>query len=110
MYLDVSYIFQQDSVMDHTTRTRTTRDFLRENMAKFWTPVDWPLYSQDLNPLDFSLWSILQEKIQLQPHTSLAALHRSISKDWDQLSLAYICQTCRSFRCCLEAIMAKNGA
>ncbi len=40
MYLDVSYIFQQDSVMDHTTRTRTTRDFLRENMAKFWTPVD----------------------------------------------------------------------
>jgi hypothetical protein len=52
----------------------------------------------------------LQEKIQLQPHTSLAALHQSIIKDRARLSLAYICQTCHSFRLCLEAIVAKNGA
>jgi hypothetical protein len=28
-------------------------------MAEFWTPADWPPYSLDLNPLDFSVWSVL---------------------------------------------------
>jgi hypothetical protein len=82
---------------------------LKETMAEFWAQADRPPFSLDLNPLDFSVWSILQEKVQATPHTSLAALRRSITRQWNQMSPAYVRQTCRSFCCRLEAIVAKNG-
>jgi hypothetical protein len=59
-------------------------------MAKFWTPVDSPPYSPDLNPLDFSVWSVLQEKVLAMPHTSLAALRLSITRQWNQMSPAFV--------------------
>jgi hypothetical protein len=36
--------------------------------------TDLPPYLLDLNPLDFSIWSFLQEKVQTRPHASLATL------------------------------------
>jgi hypothetical protein len=79
-------------------------------MAEFWTLADWPPYSPDLNPLDFSIWSVLQEKVQAMPYTSLVTLRWSITRQWNRMSLAYVCQTCRSFRRHLEAVVAKNGS
>jgi hypothetical protein len=58
MYPDGNYVFQQDSAPAHPVQT--TQQYLKETMAKFWTLMDWPLYSPDLNPLDFSVWSVLQ--------------------------------------------------
>jgi hypothetical protein len=107
-YPDGNYVFQQDSALAHTART--TQEFLRETMAEFWTPVDWPPYSPDLNLLDFSVWSVLQEKVQATPHTSFAALRRSITRQWDRMSPAYVRRTCRSFRRRLESVVAKNGS
>jgi hypothetical protein len=106
-YPDGNYVFQQDSAPAHTAQT--TQQFLRETMAKFWTPADWLPYSPDLNLLDFSVWSVLQEKVQAMPHTSLAALRRSITRQWNRMSQAYVSRTCRSFRRRLEAVVAKNG-
>ncbi len=106
-YTGGSYVFQQDLAPAHTART--TQQFLKETMTEFWTPANWPPYSLDLNPLDFSIWSILQEKVQATPHTSLAALRWSITRQWNRMLLAYVRRTCSSFRRCLEAIMAKNG-
>jgi hypothetical protein len=106
-YPDGNYVFQQDSAPAHTART--TQEFLTETMAEFWTPADWPPYSPDLNPLDFSVWSVLQQKVQATPHTSLAALRRSITREWNRMSPAYVRRTCRSFRRRLESVVAKNG-
>ncbi len=105
-YPDGNYVFQQDSAPAHTAKT--TQEFLRETMAEFWTPADWPPYSPDLNPLDFSVWSVLQ-KVQATPHTSLAALCLSITKEWNRMSPAYVCWTCCSFCRRLESVAAKNG-
>ncbi len=92
------------------TRARTIQQFLKETMTEFWTPGNWPPYLPDLNLLDFSIWSILQEKVQATPHTSLAALRWSITRQWNRVLLAYVRRTCRSFRRRLEAIMAKNSS
>jgi hypothetical protein len=78
-------------------------------MAEFWTVADWLPYSLDLNLLDFSVWSILQEKVQAMQHTSLASLCRSITRQWNRMSPAYVRRTCCSFRHRLEAVVAKNG-
>jgi hypothetical protein len=102
-YPDGNYVFQQAQT------AQTTQQFLRETMVEFWTPVDWPPCSPDLNLLDFSIWSVLQEKVQAIPHTSLAALCWSITRQWNQMLPAYIHRTCRSFDPPLETVMVKNG-
>jgi len=33
-------------------------------MRKFISPLLWPPDSPDLNPVDYSMWSILQENVQ----------------------------------------------
>jgi hypothetical protein len=47
--------------------------------------------------------------VQATPHPNLAALHPSISVEWDQLVVTYFVKTCRSFDCRLEAVVVKNG-
>jgi hypothetical protein len=78
-----------------------TKSSLKEKMAELWMPADLLPYS----PVsDFSIWGLLQEKVQAAPHANLAALYESITKEWDWLSAA---STCRSFCRRLEAIIEK---
>ncbi len=72
---------------------RITQQFL----AEFWTPADWPPYSLDLNLLNFSIWRVLQVKVQAMPNSILAALGLSIAVEWDQLTAKYICKDCHLF-------------
>jgi len=53
--------FQQDSAAAH--RTRTTVEFLEREIPEFITLIVWPPNSPDLNLVDYSVWSILQEKM-----------------------------------------------
>jgi hypothetical protein len=67
-------------------------------LVEFCTPVDWPPYLLDLNPLDFSDWHVLQAKVQVTPHANLDALYLSIDMEWDRLAVEYIHKICSSFR------------
>ncbi len=77
MYLDGNYVCQQDLVPALTTRT--TQDFLTENMAEIWTPVDWPPYiRQTPDPaIIFYLERFAGEGLGKGPHQSgcLASIH-----------------------------------
>ena len=55
------YTFQQDSAPAH--RPRTTVEMLKTETPDFIPPDLWPPNSPDLNPVDYSIWSILQEKV-----------------------------------------------
>ncbi len=103
--VDISFwkiCLPEDSTPTHATRT--TRQFL----AEFLTPADWTPFSQYLNPLDFSIWSVLQAKVQAMSQANPAALRASMAMNWDQLAATYICKTCHSFCRCREAIIKKN--
>ena len=41
---------------------------------------DWPPNSPDLNAMDYSIWSILEEKACSKPHKSIEALEKSLTK------------------------------
>jgi hypothetical protein len=75
----------------HTTRTS------QQLLAEFQTPVDWPPYLSDLNPLDFTIWGILQAKVKAMPHTNLDSIALSITAEWDQLAAEYLLKICHSF-------------
>jgi len=55
------YVFQQDSAPAH--RARETVEFLTRNTPSFIDPKMWPPNSPDLNPVDYSIWSIMEQRV-----------------------------------------------
>jgi len=51
-------VFQQDGAPAH--RARDTVAFLEREMPDFIPSTLWPPNSPDLNPVDYSIWSVLQ--------------------------------------------------
>ena len=54
----------------------------------------WPPSSPDLNPLDYTVWSVVEFKACVQPHANVAALKTSMNREWAKISEAYIRRTC----------------
>jgi hypothetical protein len=50
-------------------------------VVEFRFLADWPLYSPNLNSLDFSTSSVLRPKGQATPHANLAALRPSVAAE-----------------------------
>jgi len=55
------FIFQQDSAPAH--RARETVKLLKAETPDFIPPTLWPPNSPDLNPVDYKVWPIMQEKV-----------------------------------------------
>ena len=58
------FTFQQDGARSHTSRH--TLSYLNENLpntAELLIPENWPPNSPDLNPMDYSIWSVLAAKV-----------------------------------------------
>uniref|UniRef100_A0A914D0Q5 Transposase n=1 Tax=Acrobeloides nanus TaxID=290746 RepID=A0A914D0Q5_9BILA len=90
---DSWWCFQQDGAPGH--KAIEAQQFLSENCPDFikvnihWRCADgeWPLSSLDLNPLDYAVWSILEEKACAKPHTTVESLKRALIKAWDEISV-----------------------
>lgn len=99
------WIFQQDSAPAH--RAKKTQEFCNENFPDFLTSNEWPPYSPDLNPLDYSIWGILQGKACAKSHKSVNSLKRDLVKAWHEISeetvRAAIDQFPRRLRACITA-------
>jgi len=55
------YVFQQDSAPVH--RARETIELLTMKTPEFIPPTLWPPSTPDLNPVDYKVWSVMQEKV-----------------------------------------------
>jgi len=56
-------VFQQDSVQSH--RAKDTVALLDQETPDFIPPTLWPPNSPDLNSVDYTVWSVLQERVYL---------------------------------------------
>src|SRR6218665_260352 len=54
-------VFQQNGQLAH--RARDNVAFLERKVPDFISPTLWPPNSPDLNPVDHSIWSVLQESV-----------------------------------------------
>ena len=61
LYPDNDFVFMQDSAPSH--RAKASQNFLRENTPDFISSQEWTTQSPDLNPLDYSVWDVLQELV-----------------------------------------------
>ena len=76
LYPDGDWVFQQDSAPAHKEWLNTI------------SVNEWPASSPDLNPMDYSIWGILEAKVNASPHRSLEWLKRKLVKEWDNLPMA----------------------
>ena len=62
------FIFQQDNAPAH--RARDTVRLLEQATPAFIPPDLWPPNSPDLNPVDYKIWGVVQERVyQLRVHS-----------------------------------------
>ncbi|VVC32817.1 Hypothetical protein CINCED_3A023201 [Cinara cedri] len=64
--------------------------WLEVNLPGFIAAQDWPSGSPDLNPLEYILWSILEEKACSKPHRNIESLKADLVKSAASIPLEVV--------------------
>ena len=70
------FIFQQDSAPAH--RARETVLLLEREIPRFISPDLWPPNSPDLNPVDYKVWGVMQERLYKLPIKDVSELKQRL--------------------------------
>lgn len=101
------WTFQQDSAPSH--KARVNQEWLKNNVPNFITSTQWLSNSPDANPMDYSLWVILESKVRTKRYCSLEALKKVIVREWAKIPASHIRAACDSFLDRLKAIAKAKG-
>ena len=71
------FTFQQDNVP-----ARTTVEFLSHNTPDFISPLLWPPNSPDLNPVDYEVWGVLQQRVYHSRIRDVDHLTQRLFEEW----------------------------
>jgi len=78
------FVCQQDSAPSH--RAKDTVALLDQETPDFIPTALWPPNSPDLNPVDYTVWSVLQERVYRTKMSDVDELKRRINNEWAALS------------------------
>ena len=79
------FVFQQDSVPSHGAKDTVTP--LEQETPNFTPPTLWSPNSPDLNLVDYSMWSVLQQRVYRTKISDVDELKRRIKNEWADLNL-----------------------
>ena len=60
-------------------------DLLSSATPNFIPPILWPPYSPDLNPVDYKIWSAMEERVYRSKVRYVEDLRGRILQAWDEL-------------------------
>ena len=85
-----NFILQQDGATSHTSRATTA--FLAEEGVTIIRKEDWPPNSDDLNPMDYGIWSMLSDAVFRDRHEpfTINELKAKITECWEAIPLTKI--------------------
>lgn len=78
LFQNQSWTFQQDSAPGH--KAKTTQMWLLNNVPDFIGIEDWPAASPDLNPLDYKLWTVLEDMICHKRYPNIESLKQALAR------------------------------
>ena len=107
LYPQSDWCFQQDSAPAH--KAKICQNWLRDNLPEFISAQEWPPSSPDLNPLDYSIWGILEARVNSTRHTSLDSLKAKLLREWDLLSMDMVRTAIDAWPKRLKALIRKRG-
>ncbi len=107
MYTNGKWCFQQDSAPAH--KAKICQNWCRQNLPDFISTEEWPPSSPDLNPLDYSIWGILEARVNSTRHTSLESLKAKLQREWDALSIDTVRIAIDSWPKRLRAVVNARG-
>jgi inhibitor of nuclear factor kappa-B kinase subunit alpha len=101
------WTFQQDSAPAH--KAKVVQDWCRAQIPDFISSSESSPSSPDLNPLDFSIWGILEARVNAVQHRSVDSLKKHLRAEWRKLSMNTIRTSIASWRRRLRAVVNKRG-
>jgi hypothetical protein len=101
------WTFQQDWAPAHGAKY--TKDTLRKLKVDTWGRGYWPSNSPDLNPLDFSIWSVLEQRVSATTHTSVESLKTALMRAWDKITMEELAACVENFEKRLRACIRAGG-
>ena len=101
------FIFQQDSAPSH--RARETIAMLTEETPSFITPLLWPPNSPDLNPVDYKIWGILQERVYKTRIRDVNHLRQRLIEEWSKFDQSIVDHAVEQWRARLKACVKNSG-
>jgi hypothetical protein len=102
------FVFQQDSAPSH--RARLTVELLQKETPAFISPALWPPNSPDLNPVDYRIWSIMEERVYRTKIRDAKDLKHRIQYEWNQLDQRTIDEAVNEWRLRLRACVKAVGS
>ena len=105
---DPALIFQQDGAPAHTARSTT--NLLNEQRIKFIEPSAWPPCSPDLNPLDYFVWSAMEQKVYRgEPIGNVEQLKARIQQAWEEIPQEIVRRAIKQWLRRLREVVSRNG-
>src|SRR6218665_2631747 len=101
------FIFQQDSAPAH--RAKDTIALLRRTTTSLIGPQLWPASSPDLNPVDYRIWGLIQERVYQTAIRDFDELKERLIVVWAELKQSVIDTAIEQWRPRLRACAQAKG-
>src|SRR6218665_2973791 len=82
------FIFHQDNAP--ALRAKDTIALLRRETPSFIGPELWPANSPDLNPVDYRIWGLIQERVYQTAIRNIDELKEHLIVVWAELKQSFI--------------------
>uniref|UniRef100_A0A2Q4TGU8 Tc3 transposase DNA binding domain-containing protein n=2 Tax=Caenorhabditis japonica TaxID=281687 RepID=A0A2Q4TGU8_CAEJA len=102
------FILQQDWAPSHGSRS--TLAVLKAHFPGFLDKNLWPASSPDLNPMDFSVWGMLEGKIAGKVFATVDDLKAALEVAWASIDDGYLRRTVNSVKKRLRACVKARGS
>ena len=103
------YLFMQDGARSHTAKLSVS---MLENQKhlKLLKPECWPANSPDLNPVDYSIWGMLQRNVYRgRKITDVETLKGAIVEEWAKIPQDVVNNCIDAFRKRLKLVVDNEG-
>jgi len=88
---------------------RDTVQLLTRETPDFIPPSLWPPNSPDLNPVDYRVWGVLQERVYRENVRTLDELRQRITEERERMDQRIIDNAVKQWRQRLRACVSANG-